>query len=135
MAVTVPSTDGSYALILQTLIAALKVSTTVPAAYAADRIADYQEQLVRTLFQQQHLTAATVLSTIAYNSAAIPVVVIQAQINALNTVIASASASSAIGASDMLAQLDGLQRSMVEHLMEHGLMTADKILSTMTYLT
>lgn len=136
MAVTVPSTDGSNALILQNLIAALKVSTTVPAVYAADRIAEYQEELVRTLFQQQHLNASSVLSTIAYNSAPIPVAIIQAQINAVNTQLASVNnAASATGQSDLLAQLDNLQRAMVDHLMEHCLLTADKILSTMTYLT
>ena len=136
MAVTVPSTDGSYALQLQNQIAILQTSTTVPAAYAAAELATRQMQLVNTLMDQKHLNAPSILSTIAYNTVPQPVAFIQAQINALNTQIASVNtAASAAGVSDMLAQLDNLQRAMVSLLMERGWMTAQTILSTMTYLT
>jgi hypothetical protein len=136
MAVTVPSTDGSYALQLQNQIANLQTLATLPAAYAAAELATRQMQLVNTLLQQQHLTAATILSTIAYNTAPQPVAFIQAQINAVNTLLASVNnTASAAGQSDLLAQLDNLQRAMVSLLMERGWMTAQTILSTMTYLT
>ena len=133
MAVTVPSTDGSYALQLQNQIANLKTLATLPAAYAAAELATRQMQLVNTLLQQQHLVAATILSTIAYNTVPQPVAFIQSQINAVTTQIAAINSAS--GASDLLAQQDYLQRAMVSLLMERGLITADAILSTMTYLT
>ena len=133
MAVTVPSTDGSYALQLQNQIAILQTSTTVPAAYAAAELATRQMQLVNTLMDQKHLNAPSILSTIAYNTVPQPVAFIQSQINAVTTQLATINSAS--GASDVLAQQDNLQRAMVSLLMERGWMTAQTILSTMTYLT
>jgi hypothetical protein len=136
MAVTVPSTDGSYALQLQNQISNLQTITTVPAQYVASELNARQVQLVSTLLDQRHLVAATILSTIAYNTVPQPVAFIQGRINALNTQLASVNnAAAGNGAGDMLTELDNLQRAMVSHLMEHGLVTAATILSTMTYLT
>ncbi len=131
MAVTVPSTDGSYALQLQNQISNLQTLSTLPAAYAAAELATRQMQLVNTLLDQRHLVAATILSTIAYNTVPQPVAFIQAQINALNTQIAANLGNP----TDLQNQLDNLQRAMVSLLMERGYVTAASILSTMTYLT
>lgn len=118
---------NSDVVALQSRIAALSARTD---SYSTQELKKAQEQFVSTLFDVGHFTAASVLSTVSYNTSKLPAAIAAAITNFTALVTKYGSSSTAgIMAAD---SLDQAQRQGVIELMSNGAMPAASILAAMT---
>jgi hypothetical protein len=129
MTVVVPNTEKSGALALQAQITTVSARTDSQSQQLTNQL---QQSLVNTLIAQGKLSAAAILSTVAFRGT-LPVL---AQITAAQadvTAWTTANVNQQLATTTTNTTIPALQAQAVIELMASGQMSAATVLSTMTY--